>query len=561
MKDKQEKDIIREYLGSLGPGFFYIGLFSLFINVLMLLPSIYMLAVYDIAIPSSSVNTLIMITFIVLILYGINTGLQAIREKMLIRLNNLIDKTLNEKVVDIMFRFSLKHPSLASIQPFNDFQQIKNFLSSATVFAFFDLPWIPIYLFVLYLFHPYYFVMSLVVIFIAFALTLINEYVTKKYLNKANEDMAKSNKVLNNLVSNVEVIKAMGMRKNVYRKWFEIYKNQLLNFQIANEKNAYWSNISKNFRIAVQSLILGLGGYLAIENQISTGMVVAGSIVLGRALSPLDILISTWKNFSGFRYAYKKLNSLFIEFDKKEEVMKLPDPQGDIKLSNLTIVPPDSNKPSVIGVSMEIKAGEMVALIGPSGAGKSSLVKSIIGVWPVYSGSIELDGANLKQWDEDYLGKIVGYLPQDIELFEGSIGENIARFEEDFSEDKVVEAAMIAGCHEMILKMPEGYNTKIGPAGITLSGGQRQRIGLARAVYGRPKIVVLDEPNSNLDESGELALLNLLVRLKEKKITTIVISHKMNILQVVDKVAVMADGRLVMYGDTKSVVEALTKKG
>lgn len=558
---KKEKDILREYLSVVKSNFGYMVFLSVFINLLMLLPSIYMLAVYDIAIPSSSVATLIMITTIALVLYAINTGLQAIREKMMIRLNNQIDKELNQKVVDINFKFAVKHPSIASIQPFNDFQQVKNFLSSATVIAFFDMPWVPIYLFVLYIFHPLYFIFSVIVVIVAFALTIINEYTTKKYLDKANEHMSKSNKLLTNIISNAEVIHAMGMNKNIYKRWYEVYKNQLYNFQVANEKNAFWSNISKNFRLVVQSLILGIGGYLAIKGEISSGMVVAGSIVLGRALAPLDVIISTWKNFSSFRYAYKKLNALFNEFDKDSQVVKLPEPKGEITLKGISISPPDTNRLTVINLGLQIKAGEMVAIVGPSGAGKSSLVKAILGVWPVATGSVEIDGADLRQWDREYLGKMIGYLPQDIELFEGTIAQNIARFEEEFDEKKVIEAAVLAGCHEMIIRLPDGYNTYVGPSGVTLSGGQRQRVALARAVYGNPKIVILDEPNSNLDDAGELALFNTLVKLKQNKITTIIITHKLNVLQFVDKIAVMADGKLVMYGDSWQVLEQLTKKG
>lgn len=559
--EKKERDVLRDYLSVIKVDLGYILFLSVFINVLMLLPSIYMLAVYDIVIPSSSVSTLVMITVIVLILYGINTGLQAVREKMMIRLNNRIDKELNQKVVDINFRFAVKHPSIASIQPFSDFQQIKTFLSSATVIAFFDMPWVPVYLGVLYLFHPSYFVFSVLVVVISFLLTIINEYATKKYLNKANEYMSKSNKQLTNIITNAEIIHAMGMGKNIYRKWYEVYKNQLYNFQLANEKNALWSNLSKNFRILVQSLILGLGGYLAIKGEISGGMVIAGSIVLGRALAPMDVIISTWKNFSSFRFAYKKLNSLFNEFDKKVEVVKLPEPAGEITLRGVSVAPPDTNRFTVVNLVMQIKPGEMVAVVGPSGAGKTSLVKAILGVWPVAAGAVEIDGADLRQWDREYLGKMVGYLPQDIELFEGTIAENIARFEENFDENKVIEAAVLAGCHDMIVKLPDGYNTYVGPSGITLSGGQRQRVALARAVYGNPRIVVLDEPNSNLDDAGETALFNTLVKLKQNKTTTIIITHKLNVLQFVDKIAVMTEGRLVMYGDSWQVLEQLTKKG
>lgn len=555
--EKKEKDVLKNYLFKSKHDFFWIGVYSFFINLFMLLPSIYMLAVYDIAIPASSVETLMMISSIVFLLFLIGTGVQWVREKVLVRLNNQIDQNLNQKVVDCIFKFSVKHPSLASTQAFSDFQQVKNFISSATLFALFDMPWIPIYLLVLYLFHPDYFWFSLGIIFFGLLFALLNEVSTREYLNRSNNSLSKSNRSLSGIVSNSEVIQALGMRQNIYRKWSQIYREYLYNFQVANDKNAFWSNLSKNFRLMSQSFILGLGGYLAIKGEITGGMIVAGSIVLSRALAPIDVLISTWKNFSSFRFSYRRLNALLLDFDKDEEFFKLPPPQGHIRLVGVTVVPPGGKKPTLLNVTMEINPGEVVVLIGPSGAGKSTLIKAITGIWEVYSGSVEIDGASIKQWDKDYLGSFIGYLPQDIELFEGTVAENISRFEENPREEDILHAAMLSGAHQTILKMPDGYSSYVAPGGVNLSGGQRQKIGLARAVYKSPRIVILDEPNSNLDEAGEIALLNMLLNLKQRKVTTIVISHKLNILQVADKVGMLVDGKLVLYGDTASVIERL----
>ena len=557
-KGENEKDVLKEFLSFSKKSFLFAGFFSLFINILMLLPAIYMLAVYDIVVPSRSENTLLFITFLVIVLFIIMAVLQIIRGKILVRINNKIDYILNKKVIDSMYKLALKHPTKASIQPFQDFQQIKQFLTGATIFAFFDIPWIPIYLGVLYLFHPYYGFMATAVIVIVLSMTLANEYTTKKHLEKANENLIKSNKFLNNTISNTEVLEAMGMRQRIYNKWHKIYQNYLYSYQIANDKGVSWSNSVKTVRLLSQSLMLGLGGYLAINLEVSTGMIVAGSIVLGRALAPLDLLVNTWKNFSSARLSYKRLNSLLAEFDKERELMKLPEPKGNITLSEVVVIPPDAKNPSLININMQINAGEIIAVIGPSGAGKSSLARTILGIWEPVNGKVEIDGADIRQWDKEYLGKFIGYLPQDIELFEGTIAENIARFEEIDSE-KVLKAAQISGAHDVIVKFPDGYNTYIGPGGITLSGGQRQRIALARALYGNPKIVVLDEPNSNLDDAGEKALLNAIKTLKELGSTVIIISHKINILGIVDKIAVLKDGKLTMYGPTKKVLEQLTK--
>jgi len=556
---ENDKDIIREFLTFSKKTFIFVGFFSLFVNILMLLPAIYMLAVYDIVVPSRSGSTLLFITILVIVLYIIMALLQIIRGKILIRINNKIDSMLNERVIDSMYRFALKHPTKASIQPFNDFQQIKNFLTSQAIFAFFDAPWIPIYLFVLFLFHVYYGALGLVIVISVLVITILNEKSTRKHLDKSNEALIKSNKFLNNTIFNIEVIEALGMRRRIYKKWFNVYKDFLINHRIANDKVTFWSNTTKSFRMLSQSMMLGLGGLLAINLQISSGMIVAGSIVLGRALAPLDILIGTWKVFSSARLSYKRLNSLLAEFGEEKSKIKLPEPEGHVTLKEVVVVAPDSQKPILKNINMHINAGETVAIVGPSGAGKSSLVRTILGVWEPINGKVEIDGADIRQWDREHLGNYIGYLPQDIELFEGTIAENIARFEKAKDED-IIEAAKISGAHDVIIKFPEGYNTYIGPGGMTLSGGQRQRVGLARALYKIPKIIILDEPNSNLDDAGERALFNALLELKRRKRTVIVISHKINILELADKIAVLRDGVLQMYGPKEKILPQLLGK-
>ena len=556
---EDDKDIIREFLNFSKKTFIFVGFFSLFVNILMLLPAIYMLAVYDIVVPSRSGSTLLFITILVIVLYIIMALLQIIRGKILIRINNKIDSMLNERVIDSMYRFALKHPTKASIQPFNDFQQIKNFLTSQAIFAFFDAPWIPIYLFVLFLFHVYYGALGLVIVISVLVITILNEKSTRKHLDKSNEALIKSNKFLNNTIFNIEVIEALGMRRRIYKKWFNVYKDFLINHRIANDKVTFWSNTTKSFRMLSQSMMLGLGGLLAINLQISSGMIVAGSIVLGRALAPLDILIGTWKVFSSARLSYKRLNSLLAEFGEEKSKIKLPEPEGHVTLKEVVVVAPDSQKPILKNINMHINAGETVAIVGPSGAGKSSLVRTILGVWEPINGKVEIDGADIRQWDREHLGNYIGYLPQDIELFEGTIAENIARFEKAKDED-IIEAAKISGAHDVIIKFPDGYNTYIGPGGITLSGGQRQRVGLARALYKIPKIIILDEPNSNLDDAGERALFNALLELKRRKRTVIVISHKINILELADKIAVLKDGVLQMYGPKEKILPQLLGK-
>ncbi|RKQ60618.1 ATP-binding cassette subfamily C protein EexD [Thermovibrio guaymasensis] len=553
---EEQVNILREFLKLSRRSFIFTAFLSLFINVLMLLPAIYMLAVYDIVVPSRSVESLIFITAIIVFLYGIWGILQLIRSRILVRVNSKLDSFYDKKIINATLDFALKHPTKATAQPINDFNQIKQFLTGPTILAFFDIPWVPVYLAVMFVFHPYYGYWALGVMAVVSFITLLNELTTKESLKRVNDLQIRSNRFMNHVLQNVEVVESMGMRGRIYRKWREIHDRHLKALQEANDKAGTWSNLTRTLRIMFQSLIYGLGGYLAINLQITGGMIVAGAILLGRVLAPVDMLVNTWRNFSSARLAYKRLNQLLSEFEEKKEVMKLPEPKGEITLAHVVVIPPDSKEPVLTNVTFRINPGELVAVIGPSGAGKSSLVRTILGIWPPVSGEVLIDGADIKQWDREYLGKFVGYLPQDIELFEGTVAENIARFEK-VDPDKVLEASILAGAHEMILKLPEGYNTYIGPGGITLSGGQRQRIGLARALYGNPRIVVLDEPNSNLDDAGERALMNALWELKKRKVTTIVVSHKVNILDIADKIAFLKDGKLAAYGDARKILEML----
>jgi ATP-binding cassette subfamily C protein EexD len=317
--------------------------------------------------------------------------------------------------------------------------------------------------------------------------------------------------------------------------------------------------MSKTIRMLMQSLVLGLGGYLAIIGEVSPGMMIAGSIMMGRALAPIDLMTSTWKQFTTARIAYKRLGELLGEFPETSLPTPLPAPKGFIDLEGIIVIPPGANAPSVRGVSMSIKAGETVGIIGPSAAGKSSLARAMLGVWPCINGKVRIDGAEISHYDRAILGSHIGYLPQDIELFDGSISENIARYE-DPKPELVVEAAQVAGVHEMILQLPQGYDTPIGPGGIALSGGQRQRIGLARAIYSYPKIVVLDEPNSNLDDMGERALVGAIAELKKRGTTVVLITHRPAILGITDKIAFMKDGQLHLYGPRDEVLAALAPK-
>jgi len=537
--------------------FLMVGFFSLFINLLMLVPPLYMLQLYDRVLTSRSEETLIMLTGLVIVLFITMALLEIVRSKVLVRIGTKMDSLLNQRIFDSLFELTQKHPGKASSMPLSDLTQIRQFMTGNGLFAFFDAPWIPIYIGVLFLFHPIFGYFAIFAAIILITITITNEYATKRKLKEANEFNSASTMFVNNNLRNAEVIHAMGMKDNIRGLWEEKHYAFLNAQSQASNSAGIWSNVSKSTRMMFQSLMLGLGGYLAIHMEVSPGMMIAGSIIMGRALAPLDLMINSWKGFSGARTSYARLDALLNDFPKDKEYMELPAPQGEIILEQVVVVPPNAKEPSVRGVSMTINKGDVVGIVGPSAAGKSSLARIILGLWPLHNGKVRLDKADISQWEKTALGQYIGYLPQDIELFEGTISQNIARFGE-VDATKVIEAAQNTGVHEMILRLPDGYDTKIGAGGATLSGGQRQRVGLARAVYNNPVLVVLDEPNSNLDELGERGLIQAVQTLKQRGTTVIIITHRPNILQVTNKLAMMKQGLLEIYGNTNEVLAKIS---
>lgn len=539
--------------------FYFTAFVSLFINLLMLVPPLYMLQLYDRVLASRSQETLLMLTLIVIVMFTVMGTLELVRSRILIRVGNSIDAKMSTRLFNAMFALANKNPGKSTVQPLGDLTQIRQFLTGTPLFAFFDTPWIPIYIGIMFLFHPWLGWFAIFAAIVAFTLTIINEKRTKKSLEESNRYFQSSQNFIQTSLRNSEIIEAMGMHENVQKRWYERYIAFLNEQSRASDEAGLWSNLSKTMRMLMQSLVLGLGGYLAIVGEVTPGMMIAGSIIMGRALAPIDLMTNTWKQFSGARGAYNRLNTLLNEFPETKAPTPLPEPKGFIDLEAIVVVPPESKTPSLKGVTLSIKAGEIVGIIGPSAAGKSSLARAILGVWPLHSGKVRIDGAELSHYNRNVLGPLIGYLPQDIELFDGTISENIARYGEPKPE-MVVEAAMVAGVHEMILQLPKGYDTPIGPGGIALSGGQRQRIGLARALYCYPKIIVLDEPNSNLDDAGERALVQAVATMKERQSTIVLITHRPSILGSADKIAFLREGQLQMFGPKDEVIAALSQK-
>lgn len=549
---------LREAILKSKKSFIIVGFFSLFINILMLVPPLYMLQLYDRVLASRSEDTLIMLTLIVVFMFLIMALLEIVRSRVLVKVGNKLDSLLSQRVFDSVFELAQKYPGKASSMPLNDLTQVRQFMTGNGLFAFFDAPWIIIYIAVLFMFHPIFGYFAIFAAIVLVALTIINEYSTKQKLAEANALSRSSSAFVDSNLRNAEIVHAMGMKESIRKIWEERYFGFLNAQNDASNSAGVFSNVSKSLRMLFQSLILGIGAYLAISMELTPGMMIAGSIIMGRALAPLDLIIGSWKGFSSARTSFQKLEGLLEEFPKDKEYMQLPAPMGEVLLESAVVVPPGAQQPSLRGISMLIQKGDVVGIIGPSAAGKSSLARVILGLWPLAAGKARLDKADIYQWDKHDLGQYIGYLPQDIELFEGTISQNIARFGEVDSQ-KVVDAAQRAGVHEMILRLPEGYDTKIGAGGTTLSGGQRQRVGLARAIYNNPVLVVLDEPNSNLDDVGEVGLVNAINYLKQIGSTVVIITHRPSILQVTNKLAVIKQGALELYGNTNDVLAQLSK--
>ena len=550
---------LKKSLLSAKKSFIMVGLFSMFINILMLVPPLYMLQLYDRVLGSRSQDTLIMLTLIVVVLFITMGLLEVVRSRVLVRVGNKLDSMLSQRIFDSLFELERKAPGRSSSMPLNDLTQVRQFMTGNGLFAFFDAPWMPIYIIVLFIFHPAFGFFAIFAAIVLVGITIANEYSTKDKLAEANNLSRASTIYVDSNIRNAEVVNAMGMRNNISKVWADKYFGFLNAQNIASDSAGVWSNLSKSLRVMFQSLILGLGAYLAINMEVTPGMMIAASIIMGRALAPLDLIIGSWKGFSSARSSYERIEGLLNDFPKDKEYMQLPAPKGEITLENVVVIPPSGTVPSLKGISMRIEKGDVVGIIGPSAAGKSSLARVMLGLWPLSNGVARIDKADISQWDREDLGKYVGYLPQDIELFEGTVSQNIARFGE-VEPEKVVEAATKAGVHEMILKLPEGYDTKIGPGGASLSGGQRQRIGLARALYNNPVFIVLDEPNSNLDDVGEAALVEAIKTLRAGGTTVVIITHRTNVLQATNKLALINNGVLELYGNTNDVLNAIAQK-
>lgn len=527
--------------------FVWVGVFSLFANLLMLSPTLYMLQVFDRVMLSQNEFTLIGLTLVIALFFAMMAFAEWVRSRLLVRAGVRFDEFLNSRVFRASFDANLNQNSHNPVQSFSDLVNLRQFLTGNGIFAIFDTPWTPIYIVVLFMMHPWLGLIAVIFTGFFIALAWYSHHITAAGNESSNQAITKANVYLNGKLRHAETVEALGMLANLRRHWLVLHGEQNLQVHEAQHLQHQVQAFVKFVQYTQQSLVLALGALLAIRGEISAGAMVASNALVGNALRPISVLVSTWKQFADAHASYVRLEKLLDDNPERLASHESDVVSGQVTLKGLVATAPARKSPILRGLSAQFNAGEVVAIVGPSGAGKSTLARCIIGIWPNKSGLVELDGQDIDSWSRDELGPHLGYLPQDIELFEGTIAENIGRFG-DINPEWVIEAAQRTGIHDMILRFPKGYDTQMGEAGGMLSGGQRQRVGLARAIYGNPALVVLDEPNANLDDVGEAALIKTVKELRAQGRTVFMVVHQRNLLSVADRVLVLNEGEIKQFG-------------
>ena len=560
MSTKTSVGQVRAAIGSLGPLVPTIAIISAIVNILALTGSFYMLQIYDRVLSSRSIPTLVALSALAIGLYIFQGALEIVRGQIFSRVASRVDRDLSTKANDAAMRLPLVGGSRnEALQPLRDVDTIRSFLSGAGPIAIFDIPWLPLYMGFVFLLHPVLGVVTIASAIVMFVLAFASERMVRKPTTGATSALGERFSLAQAAERNSEVIRAMGFGHNLMRKFASANERHLGAQESLSDIVGGMSIISKVFRMLVQSALLGLGAYFTIYGQMSSGAIIAVSIAASRALAPIELAIANWKGFVAARQCSERINKVFAMLPAEQDPIDLPAPCKAMSLEGVAVLIPGSQRYVLNSVTLEVQAGQGLAIIGPSAAGKSSLARAMVGVWPAARGSIRLDGASLDRWSNVKLGRHIGYMPQEVDLFEGTISENIARFDEDADGAAILEAARAADVHEMILRLPSGYETRIGDRGTTLSAGQRQRIGLARALYRNPFLVVLDEPNSNLDADGDAALLKAIHGIKARGGVAVVVAHRPTVLQAVDLVAVIGNGQLTAFGPRDEIIRKATK--
>lgn len=546
MSTSHPRSELGQALRAMSPVFASAALFSGVINILMLTPALYMLQVYDRVLSSRNEATLLLLTLLMVGMLCLEGALSFVRGRVLIRAAAGIDVSLSQRVFDAMFANSLQGRGGAGMV-LADLGHVRHFLSGKALLALFDLPWLPIYLVVVFLLSPWLALFAVLSMGVLVALAMFNEWAVAALCAESARTGSQVANEAAAVLQKAEVAQAMGMIDALRGRWLARHFSHLAVQAEASDRGSSVGNLARGVRTVLQSSILGVGAWLVLSEQMSPGGMIAASILLGRTLAPLDQAIGGWRSFVAARQAVARLNRLLCSHPAATDKLSLPPPSGVLQVEGITVAAPSSQEAILKSVSFQLRAGEVLGVIGPSGGGKSTLVRALLGVWQPLSGTVRLAGADVATWNRTELGPHVGYLPQDVALFDGTVAENIARFGPT-DAPRIVDAAKQAGVHELILRLPAGYETQLGEGGVVLSGGQRQRIGLARALYGSPTLIVLDEPNANLDEAGDAALLTAIKGLKAAGKTVVIVTHRANLLSEADSVLVLVEGRVQAFG-------------
>jgi len=540
--------------------FIGIGVFSAVINLLMLTGPLYMLQVYDRVLLSRSMSTLVALSILMGGLYAFMGLLELIRSRVLVRIGNRIEEDLGKRTFDIWIKQGQYGQAKAHVRPLDDLTTVKSFLSGPAPGALFDIPWAPIFIGVVWMLHWTLGLAALAGAVIIFIVAALNEFTTRKTLLESRKQLMASRVIAESSYKQSDSVTAMGMGANIQNRWRATKDEGAMLHMAGSDRAGGYSATTKAFRMFLQSSILGLGCALAVVQIITPGAMIAASIIMGRALAPIQMAIGQWKGFINARGAYDRINAFFQAVPDAAEPLQLPEPTGHIAVQGVTAAPPNTQIAVLHNISFEIKAGQGLGVIGPSASGKSTLAKLLVGVWMPQRGAVRLDGATYDQWNRDVLGPHIGYLPQDVALFDGAIKDNIARFDPQATDEAIVQAAKYADVHDMILQMPNGYDTLIGQGNLVLSGGQVQRIALARALYGDPKLLVLDEPNANLDSDGDKALTHAIAGCRKRGNTVIVMTHRPSAIAAVDTLLMLRAGRIEEFGPKEQVLKNLQNK-
>ncbi|WP_442953892.1 type I secretion system permease/ATPase [Pararhizobium sp.] len=526
------------------------------INVLALTGAFYMLQIYDRALASGSVSTLLALSALAIGLYVFQGMFDILRSQILVRLGARLDRRLAplaHKVVIDMPRYG--YSTAEATERGRDVDTVRGFLASPGLIALFDLPWMPIYLVFVWLLHPMLGLLTVGGAVVLGLLTLATELLTRRHAKEMMRSAVLRSAVIDSNARNSDILHSMGISGRAVDRFERANRRHLDTQTKTSDISGTFSGLSKVLRMMLQSAILGLGAYLTIKGELSAGSIIASSIVTARALSPVDQAISQWKGMVAARRSHARLKETLAVITDDDGLLSLPAPQESLTVEAITTVAPHTGAVLLSDVSFELKAGQALALIGPSGGGKTTLVRSLLGIWPTLRGAVRVDGAELKQWPSSFFSEHVGYLPQDVALMDGTISENISRFADSPEPRTIIRAARAAGIHDMIVRLPNGYQTELGPSGMALSAGQRQRIALARALYGDPFLIVLDEPNSNLDAEGEEALMQAITKVRARGGIVVIVAHRPSALQPVDMVGVMQNGKLVAFGPKEEVIK------